>query len=345
MDAGARRGVGFRLEFYLNWEGFHDDMRHKIAVIGVGNVGATTALFLTEKNLGDIVLTDIVKHMPQGKALDIFHAAPLHTYDGHIKGTNDLADIAGADLVIVTAGLARKPGMNRNDLLKANAKIVGECSEKIRQYAPDAVVIVVSNPLDVMCWVALKTTGFPSNRVVGMAGVLDSSRLRGFIAEALGVHPSDVSALVLGGHGDSMAPMIGATTVGGIPVSELLSPEKLAAIVEHTRKAGSEIVELLTTGSAYYSPAAATVEMAEAILLDSKRILPCAAFLSGQYGVSDCYLGVPVLLGSGGVEKIYEMKLNDVEKESLQKSVKDIKESMLALEAMTSWRRVQAKRA
>jgi malate dehydrogenase len=314
-------------------------MRNKIAVIGGGNVGATTALFLTEKNLGDIVLTDIVKHMPQGKALDIYHAAPLHTYDGHIKGTNDTADIAGANLVIMTAGLARKPGMSRADLLDANTKIVSGCAEKIKKYAPDAVVIVVSNPLDIMCWVALKVTGFPSNRVVGMAGVLDSSRLRGLIAAELGVHPSDVSALVLGGHGDSMVPTISATTVGGIPVSELLSEEKLKAIVEHTRMAGGEIVKLLETGSAYYSPAAATVEMAEAILLDSKRILPCSAFLSGQYGVDGCYLGVPVLLGSGGVEKIYEMKLSADELKNLHASVADIKDGMQALESTTSWKR------
>jgi malate dehydrogenase len=306
-------------------------MRKKIAVIGGGNVGATAALFIAEKKLGDVVLTDIVEGMPQGKGLDMLHNGPVRGYHGHVKGTNDYSDICGADVVVVTAGLARKPGMSRSDLLGLNAKIVGEVSMHIREQAPNAVVIVVSNPLDIMCWMALETTGFEPNRVVGMAGVLDSARMRAFIAEALDVHPGDVSALVLGGHGDSMVPVVSTTTVGGIPVTELMPQEQLDAIVKRTRMAGGEIVALLKTGSAYYSPAASAVEMVEAVLLDSKRVLPCAAFLNGQYGVKDCYLGVPVKLGSGGVEKIYEMKLADAELTALQASAKAVQEDIAAL--------------
>lgn len=307
-------------------------MRRKIAVIGAGHVGATAALFLAEKKLGDVVLTDIVEGMPQGKGLDMLHAGPLHGYHGSVKGTNDYADIAGADVVVVTAGLARKPGMSRSDLLGMNAKIVGEVSTHIREQAPNAVVIVVSNPLDIMCWVALQTTGFEAHRVIGMAGVLDSGRMRAFIAEALDVHPSDVQALVLGGHGDSMVPIVSTTTVGGIPVTELMPSDKLEEIVKRTRFAGGEIVSLLKTGSAYYSPAASAVEMVEAVLLDSKRVLPCAAFLNGQYGVDGCYMGVPVKLGSKGIEQVYEMKLSDSELQALRDSAKAVKEDMATLE-------------
>jgi malate dehydrogenase len=309
-------------------------MRRKIAVIGGGNVGATTALFVAEKKLGDVVLTDIVEGMPQGKGLDMLHGGPLHGYHGTVKGTNDYADIAGADVVVITAGLARKPGMSRSDLLAMNARIVGECSVNIKKHAPQAVVIVVSNPLDIMCWVALQTTGFESNRVIGMAGVLDSGRLRAFIADALDVHPSDVSALVLGGHGDSMVPVVSTTTVGGIPVTELLPADKLEAIVKRTRVAGGEIVSLLKTGSAYYSPAASAVEMVESILLDSKRILPCAAYLTGQYGVNGCYMGVPVKLGSGGIEQIYEMKLAQAELDALQASARAVTADMEELKKL-----------
>jgi malate dehydrogenase len=310
-------------------------MRRKIAVIGGGNVGATAALFVAEKKLGDVVLTDILEGMPQGKGLDMLHAGPLHGYHGVVKGSNDYADIAGADVVVVTAGLARKPGMSRSDLLGLNAKIVGEVSGHIRDKAPGAVVIVVSNPLDIMCWVALQTTGFEKERVIGMAGVLDSGRMRAFIAEALNVHPADVQALVLGGHGDSMVPVVSTTTVGGIPVTELIEADKLEAIVKRTRVAGGEIVSLLKTGSAYYSPAAAAVEMVEAVLLDSKRVLPCAAFLTGQYGVDGCYMGVPVKLGSGGIEQIYEMKLSQGELEALRASATAVLADMETLKELS----------
>lgn len=305
--------------------------RHRIAVIGAGHVGATTALFAAEKKLGDVVVTDIVEGMPQGKGLDMLEAAPLHGYHGAIRGANDYKEIAGADVVVVTAGLPRKPGMSRSDLLGLNAKIVGEVSAKIKQYAPEAIVIVVSNPLDVMCWVALQKTGFDSQRVFGMAGVLDTTRMRCFIAEELQVHPADVQAMVMGGHGDSMVPLMSHASVSGVPVADLIEPARIDAIVERTRKGGGEIVNLLKTGSAYYAPAAAVVEMVEAILLDSKRVLPCATLLNGQYGIEGCYVGVPVKLGRSGVEKIYELKLQDAELDALRTSSQAVLTDMAEL--------------
>jgi malate dehydrogenase len=310
--------------------------RNKIAVIGGGNVGATTALFLAEKKLGDVVLTDIVADMPQGKGLDMLEAGPIHGYHGHIQGTNDYKDIEGSDVVVVTAGLPRKPGMSRSDLLSKNAGIVGQVAENIKQYAPEAIVVVVSNPLDIMCWVALQTTGLPTERVFGMAGVLDTTRMRCFIAEELGVHPGDVVALVMGGHGDSMVPLMNYASVSGIPISELLPQERIDAIVTRTRKGGGEIVHLLKTGSAYYAPAASAVEMVESILLDSHRVLPCAALLSGQYGIEGCYVGVPVKLGRGGVEQIYELQLSQGDLAALQTSAAAVQADMKLLDELAA---------
>lgn len=306
-------------------------MRKKISVIGGGNVGATTALFLAEKHLGDVVLTDIVEGMPQGKGLDQLETGPIHGYHGVIKGTNDYADIAGSDVVVITAGLPRKPGMSRSDLVGTNAKIVGEVSRHIKQHAPNSIIIVVSNPLDVMCYVAMKESGFPAERVIGMAGVLDTSRMRAFFAEALDVHSADVVAMVLGGHGDSMVPLKTGTSVSGIPITQLLPDDKIEAIFERTRKGGGEIVNLLKTGSAFYAPAASAVEMVESIILDSKRVLPCAAWLTGQYGIKDCFVGVPVKLGSKGIEKIYEMQLSADEQAALVKSSEEVKIDMKTL--------------
>ncbi len=308
--------------------------RKKITVIGAGNVGATTALFLAEKRLGDVVLTDIVEGMPQGKGLDMLQSGPIHGYHGRIKGTNDYSDIAGSDVVVITAGLPRKPGMSRSDLLGMNKKIVGAVSAEIKNHAPDAIVIVVSNPLDIMCWVAQQATGFPVERVFGMAGVLDTTRMRAFIAEALDVHPADVVAQVLGGHGDSMVPVVSMTSVAGIPLTDLLPQDKIDAIMDRTRKGGGEIVNLLKTGSAFYSPAASAVEMVESILLDSKRVLPCAVYLTGQYGINGCYCGVPIKIGAKGVEKVYEIKLTDQELAALRASAEAVKEDMRALAEM-----------
>jgi malate dehydrogenase len=306
-------------------------MRRKITVIGGGNVGATTALFLAEKNLGNVVLTDIVEDMPQGKALDMLETGPVHGYHGIITGTNDYADITGSDVVVVTAGLPRKPGMSRSDLLGMNAEIVREVCGNIKEYAPDSIVVIVSNPLDIMCWVAHETTGFDKNRVFGMAGVLDTSRMRAFIAEAADCHAADVTCMVLGGHGDSMVPITSTTSVSGVPLTDLLPQDKIDAIVERTRKGGGEIVKLLKTGSAFYAPAASVVDMVESILLDSKRILPCAALLEGEYGISGCYIGVPVKLGSKGIEQVIEMKLRNDEQAALKESADAVLKDIEAL--------------
>ncbi|MCE5229063.1 malate dehydrogenase [bacterium] len=310
-------------------------MKKKITVIGAGNVGATTALFLAEKRLGDVVVTDIVEGMPQGKGLDMLESGPIHGYCGRIKGTNDYKDIEGSSVVVITAGLPRKPGMSRSDLLAVNKKIVGGVAEQIKTHAPDATVIVVSNPLDIMCWVALQATGFASNRVFGMAGVLDSSRMRAFIADELDVHPADVVTMVLGGHGDSMVPVVSMTSVSGIPLTDLMPKEKIDAIVDRTRKGGGEIVNLLKTGSAFYSPAASAVEMVESILLDSKRVLPCSVYLEGQYGIKGCYIGVPVKIGAGGVEKVYEVKLTGEELKALQASAQAVHADMEELKKIS----------
>jgi malate dehydrogenase len=299
-------------------------MRKKLAVIGAGHVGETTALMLAQKELGDVLLADIVEDMPQGKSLDLMEMTPLEGLDSNLRGTNDLADLKGSDIIVMTAGLPRKPGMSRMDLLTKNAEIVGGVAEAIKKNAPDAIVVMVSNPLDVMSYQMYKVTGFDKKRVVGMAGVLDSTRLRAFVAMELGVSAADVHAMVLGGHGDSMVPLPRYTTVNGIPITELLPQETIDKLVQRTRMGGGEIVKLLKTGSAYYSPAAAAVQMVDAILKDKKRILPAAALLEGEYGLSDVYVGVPVKLGAEGVEQVLELKLASNELEELKKSAADV---------------------
>jgi malate dehydrogenase len=303
-------------------------MKSKVSIIGAGNVGASCALYAANQQLGDIVLTDIVEGMPQGKALDILQSASPLGIDISIKGTNDYADIEGSDVVIVTAGLARKPGMDRLDLLKKNAEICGGIAENIKKYAPDSIVIVVSNPIDVMVYHTWKVTGFPSERVIGQAGVLDSSRCAAFVAMELGVSVKDVSAMVLGGHGDTMVPLPRYTTVSGVPITELLPKEKIDAISERTQKGGGEIVNLLKTGSAYYAPAASSVKMAAAIMKDTHDLLPCSALLQGEYGLKDVYVGVPCQLGKKGLEKIVELDLTEEEKKSLHSSAAVYKESL-----------------
>lgn len=304
----------------------------KITVVGAGNVGATTACKLAEKNLANqIVLIDIVEGVPQGKALDLWESAPIEGFDTRCTGTNDWADTAGSDLVVVTAGLPRKPGMSRDDLLEKNTEIVGSVAAQIRAHSPQATVIVVSNPLDVMTWVARKVTGFAPQKVFGMAGVLDTARYRSFIALHLGVSVRDISAMVLGGHGDSMVPLPRYTTVSGIPLSELMDAATIEAIIQRTRDGGAEIVKYLKTGSAFYAPAAAVVEMAESVIKDKKRVLPCACWLSGQYGLRDVYVGVPAKLGRGGVEEVIELELSVTEKEALARSARDVSENIAKL--------------
>ena len=306
-------------------------MKQKVAVIGAGNVGASTALYVAERGLADVTLIDIVEGLPQGKALDMQQAAPLWHQGGRIEGSNDLAAVAGADVVVMTAGFPRKPGMSRTDLLKANADIVRPAAEATKQHAPGALVVVVTNPLDVMAHLFWKVTGFPSQRVMGMAGILDSARLRAFIALELGVSGADVQAMVLGGHGDSMVPLPRFTTVGGIPITELIPAARIAEIAQRTRDGGAEIVKLLKTGSAYYAPAMSAVEMVAALLTDQKRLVPCSVLLEGQYGLKDVFLGVPVMLGGKGVEKILELKLSPDELAALQKSGKDVAGSIAEL--------------
>ncbi len=294
--------------------------RAKISLIGAGNIGGVLAQLAAQRELGDVVLFDVVEGLPQGKALDISHASPLAQTDARILGTTDYADTANSDLYIVTAGLARKPGMSRDDLLATNLKIIRDVSENIKRYSPGAIVIVVSNPIDVMVWALKEITGFPRERVVGMAGVLDSSRFRYFIAEKLGVSVRDVVAMVLGGHGDSMVPLPRYCSVSGIPLTRLMDQPTIDAIVKRVQGAGGEIVGLLKTGSAFVSPAQSAIEMAESILRDQKRVLPCAAYLDGEYGVSGIYMGVPVQLGAGGVERIFELELDASEQALLKKS-------------------------
>lgn len=303
--------------------------RAKISIIGAGNVGATTAHWCAAAELGDIVLVDIpgdFADMPRGKALDLMQASPVMGYDANISGTNDYADTAGSDVVVVTAGIPRKPGMSRDDLLATNAKIMGSVCEQIKSSSPDAVVIVVSNPLDAMVQRALQVTGFPAERVLGQAGVLDTARYRTFLAMELGVSVEDISALLMGGHGDTMVPLASCTSVGGIPVTQLIKADRLEEIIDRTRKGGAEIVGLLKTGSAYYAPAAATAQMVEAIIRDKKRLIPCAAYCDKEYGVGGYYVGVPVVLGKGGVERIVELELTESEQAAFQKSVDAVKE-------------------
>ena len=299
--------------------------RKKITIVGSGNVGATAAHWAAAKELGDIVLIDIIEGVPQGKGLDLFEASPIEGFDSRIVGTNDYADTKDSDIVIITAGLPRKPGMSRDDLLAKNAGIVRSVTEQVVRHSPNAILIVVSNPLDAMAYVAKETSGFPRERVIGMAGVLDSARFRSFIALELDVSVEDVTAFVLGGHGDSMVPLARYSTVAGIPIPELMPQERIDAIIERTRKGGAEIVGYLKTGSAYYAPSAAVIEMTEAILKDKKRILPCAAYLEGEYGVEGCYVGVPVKLGGNGLEEVIEIRLSESEKAEFEKSVNAVK--------------------
>jgi len=307
-------------------------MLNKITVVGAGNVGATAAQRLAEKELArHVVLVDVIEGVPQGKGLDQWESAPIEGFDTRVLGANDYAPAAGSELVVVTAGIARKPGMSRDDLVRTNADIEKQVSLEIKRHCPDAIVLVVSNPLDVMCWVTKQVTGFPRERVIGMAGVLDTARYRAFLAEALDVSVEDIQAMVLGGHGDTMVPLVSYTTVSGIPVSQLLDKATLDKIVERTRNGGAEIVAFLKTGSAYYAPSAAVTQMVEAIAHDKKRILPCAAWVEGEYGVTGIYLGVPCKLGRRGLEQILQVKLSADEQAALKKSADAVKETMAAV--------------
>lgn len=307
--------------------------RAKISVIGAGNVGATTAHWCASMELGDIVLLDIpaTEDMPKGKALDLMQSSPIMGFDSNIVGTTDYADTKDSDVVVITAGIARKPGMSRDDLLSTNAKIMSSVAESVKESSPNSIIIVVSNPLDAMVQRAMVVSGFPANRVIGQAGVLDTARYRTFLAMELGVSIEDISALLMGGHGDTMVPMPSCTSVGGIPVTQLLAKEKLDAIVDRARKGGAEIVGLLKTGSAYYAPAAATAQMVEAIVKDKKRLIPCAAYCDSEYGVGGYYVGVPVILGSGGVEKIVELDLTEQETADFKNSVDAVQELVAAM--------------
>ncbi len=302
--------------------------RAKITIIGAGNVGATTAHWCASMELGDIVLLDVpqTENMPRGKALDLLQSSPLMDFDAKITGTNTYDETANSDVVVITAGIARKPGMSRDDLLATNAKIVGSVAEQVKKTSPKSMVIVVSNPLDAMVQKAYQVTGFPHQRVVGQAGILDTARYRTFIAQELGVSVEDVSAMLMGGHGDTMVPMPTCTSVGGIPVTRLMDSKRLAEIVDRARNGGAEIVNLLKTGSAYYAPAAAVAQMVEAIVRDKKRLIPCAAYCDKEYGVGGYYVGVPVILGAGGVERVIELKLDDQERADFGKSVDAVKQ-------------------
>jgi len=305
-----------------------------VAVVGAGNVGATAAQRLAEKNLArTVVMIDVVEGVPQGKGLDQWQSGPIEGFDGRVIGTNGYDEAAGADLFVVTAGIARKPGMSRDDLVKTNAGIVRSVAKEIARVAPKSILVVVSNPLDVMCYVAMKATGFLRERVLGMAGVLDTARYRTFLAEAMDVSVEDIQAMVLGGHGDTMVPLVSYTSVSGIPVSQLLPADKLAAIVERTRNGGAEIVAFLKTGSAYYAPSAAAVQMVEAIALDKRRILPCSAWLQGEYGLRDVFCGVPCKLGRNGLERILEIKLTDTERSELMKSAEAVRSTQAVVDA------------
>jgi malate dehydrogenase len=294
--------------------------KSKVTVVGAGNVGGTTAQRLAERNYSDVVLVDIVEGLPQGKALDILQSGPVIGFDSDVIGSNSYEQTENSDVVVITSGSPRKPGMSRDDLLKTNQHIVQSVTEEVLKHSPEAILVVVANPLDAMCHVAFEVSGFPRERVVGMAGILDTARYRTFIAQELGVSVRDVFALVLGGHGDTMVPLPSMATVGGVAITELLAPERVEAIVDRTRKGGAEIVELLQSGSAYYAPSAAVVEMVDSILLDQKRILPCAAFLQGEYGIDDLFVGVPVKLGASGIEEIVELDLQEGELEDLKNS-------------------------
>lgn len=301
----------------------------KVTVIGAGHVGATVAQRVADKEIAqEVILVDIIEGMPQGKGLDMWESAPIEVFDTRMLGTNGYQETANSDIVIITAGIARKPGMSRDDLVNTNTNIVKTCTENVIEYSPNSIIIVVSNPLDVMTYVAYKVSGFPSNRVMGMAGILDTARYRSFLAMELNVSVRDIQAMVLGGHGDSMVPLPDYTTISGIPVKNFLSEDKLNAIIERTRKGGGEIVSLLKTGSAYYAPASAAAEMAEAIAKNNHRVLPCAAWLTGQYGLTDTYVGVPVKLGASGIEEILEIPLSDTDLTALRNSANEVKENI-----------------
>jgi malate dehydrogenase len=300
--------------------------RNKVTVIGAGNVGATTAQRISEAGLADVVLVDIVEGLPQGKGLDLAEAAPVVAHDARVLGTNDYADTAGSDVIVVTSGLARQPGMSRDDLLTKNAGIVRSVVQQATAVSPDAILVVVTNPLDAMCHVALDASGFPRERVLGMAGVLDGARFRTFIAQELGVSVEDTHAFVLGGHGDTMVPLSRYSTVAGVPITELLSPERVRALEERTANGGAEIVGLLKTGSAFYAPAAGAFEMVEAILLDRKRVLPCAVLLRGEFGVDGLFVGVPIVIGRAGLERVFEIDLTAEERTAFERSANAVKE-------------------
>ena len=306
-------------------------MRPKISIIGAGFVGSTAAHWIASKELGDVVLVDIIEGVPQGKGLDLLQAGPIEGFDVKIVGTNDYSATANSDIIIVTSGAPRKPGMSREDLIRVNADITRDCISKSAPLSPDAVIIMVNNPLDTMTYLAKQVSGFPKNRVVGQAGVLDTARYRTFIAMEAGVSVEDIQAMLMGGHGDEMVPLPRFTTISGIPVTEFISKERLDAIIERTRKGGGEIVNLLKTGSAYYAPSAATVQMVEAILRDKKRVLPCACYLEGEYGLNDIYFGVPCVLGAGGVERVLELPLNDAELALVKKSAEAVSSSIATL--------------
>ncbi|MGD8698997.1 MAG: malate dehydrogenase [Gemmatimonadales bacterium] len=304
-------------------------MVDRITVVGAGHVGETQALRLAEMNVArEIVLVDILEGIPQGKALDLFESGPVVGFDTRVIGTNGYAETKGSDIVVITAGIPRKPGMSRDDLLATNAGIVRSVAEEVKKSSPNAIVIVISNPLDVMTYVAKEATGFPASRVFGMAGVLDTARFRTFIAERVGVSVEDIQALVLGGHGDTMVPLVSYTTISGIPLTQFVDQATIDALIDRTRKGGAEIVAYLKEGSAYYAPSAAAAQMVEAIVLDKKRILPCAAWMEGQYGISDTYLGVPCKLGRGGVEEIIEVALTDEEQAALEKSAQHVRSTI-----------------
>ena len=308
--------------------------RKKITVVGAGQVGSTVAQLTAYKNLGDVVIIDIVEGVPQGKALDLQESSCLQVFDSLVTGTNDYKDTANSDIVVITAGLPRKPGMSREDLLATNAKIVQSVTEQIMKYSNDPIIIVVSNPLDAMVYMAKKTSNLPKNKIIGMAGVLDSARLQTFVSLELGCSLIDVDAMVLGGHGDSMVPLPRYTSVSGISITELMTSEQIDRVVERTRKGGAEIVSLLKTGSAFYAPGASVVKMVEAILQDKRRILPCTAYLEGEYGWNGIFFGVPVMMGIHGIEKVIELKLTDEEKVALDKSAQDVKKTCEEIDAI-----------
>jgi malate dehydrogenase len=310
-------------------------MRKKVTVVGAGNVGANTAQKIAAKELADVVLVDVVEGVPQGKGLDMLESAPVEGYDVQIVGANGYDDTADSDIVVITAGFPRKPGMSRDDLLVANYEVVKTATEQAVKRSPNAILILVTNPLDAMCWTAMKVSGFPRERVIGMAGVLDTARFRTFIAQELNVSFENVTAMVLGGHGDTMVPLVRLTNVSGIPLSELTDQATIDRLVQRTRDGGAEIVKYLKTGSAYYAPAASTVEMVESILKDKKKVLPCAVYLQGEYGIQDLFVGVPVKLGSKGFEKIYEIKLDSGENAALKKSADAVKELVDVLQKKT----------